>query len=389
MVQSRVRIEKIKVKDVYQFACETPDKHRVDGIVPITEHRALAHSNNPYADGEDIGLLVASMGDRCIGYIGIVPGLLRHGDQMSKVHWLSAFFVPPRFRNTAAALFLLESVQSLDYDIITGGLSRDAERVCRGMGFREAGTLVYSQVNIAKVNFPASGQALLNYFLMKRHIRFRAPCVADRVFYPLFKKLWYNFTSREFNRRSAGYSFREVNEISPDWASLTQHHSIPAEFYRGPEILNWMMKYPWVVESRKSDPTASAYFFSDTRPLFRNIPIAISSSDGGDERGFIILSVVSKRQKIILSVLDFNLVNPEVQQYACSVILEYAKKNRADCINLPESLASIFRSIKLIDPFVLKKKRIYFCHPKNEESPLAAALVDIRFDYCDGDTTYT
>ena len=57
-----LRIEEIRVKELAQFA----ERHFDDGlrgqVVPISRLRAAAHAANPYADPDDVTLIVAMRG---------------------------------------------------------------------------------------------------------------------------------------------------------------------------------------------------------------------------------------------------------------------------------------------------------------------------------------
>ena len=43
--------------------------------LPISEHRAVSHANNPRANVNDVLLFLAKEGDELIGYMGILPDL--------------------------------------------------------------------------------------------------------------------------------------------------------------------------------------------------------------------------------------------------------------------------------------------------------------------------
>jgi hypothetical protein len=142
------------------------------GILPIGKPRALAYATNPCADENDIGLLVAYLGGQCIGYLGIMPGLLRRGDQFSKIYWLSTWFVPPEFRKTSVGLPLLLNALSLKYDLVVCGMTDEAERVYRGLRFRELGQLKYCIINFEILNLLGLGLRVLRKILRKLGVQF-------------------------------------------------------------------------------------------------------------------------------------------------------------------------------------------------------------------------
>ena len=58
-----------------------------------------ARTGNPDASPDDVGLLLAYQEGRCVGTLGLVPGRISLGDRVETVDWLSAWYVPPEFRN--------------------------------------------------------------------------------------------------------------------------------------------------------------------------------------------------------------------------------------------------------------------------------------------------
>jgi hypothetical protein len=83
----------IKIKDLNHIAIEAKNNEDRYPFLPITEIRALAQMKNPVADKEDIGLILIYYDKKCVGYLGLLPCLLKKGTNVSKVYIFSAFFV--------------------------------------------------------------------------------------------------------------------------------------------------------------------------------------------------------------------------------------------------------------------------------------------------------
>ena len=89
-----IRIEHIRVKNLLGFAERVIASASPGQFIPISLQRARAHAHNPYADPEDVALLAAiDAEDEVVGYFGILPLILRHGDQLHKVHWFTTWNV--------------------------------------------------------------------------------------------------------------------------------------------------------------------------------------------------------------------------------------------------------------------------------------------------------
>jgi len=59
MTSDGIRFEHIKVKDLPTFAEGVLCTAKQGQFVPISMQRAVAHAHNPYAEPDDVGLLVA------------------------------------------------------------------------------------------------------------------------------------------------------------------------------------------------------------------------------------------------------------------------------------------------------------------------------------------
>src|ERR1035438_2521134 len=75
--------------------------------IPVTKHRALSHSLNPRASGEDKILFIAWENDEVAGYIGVLPDRIVQENRWEKTGWLSCFWVDPEYRGKkiSSALF--------------------------------------------------------------------------------------------------------------------------------------------------------------------------------------------------------------------------------------------------------------------------------------------
>ena len=59
MAEKEIKIEKIKAKLLYKFSNQFYACGKNDDLIPIGKRRAIAFTNNPCADNDDIGLLAA------------------------------------------------------------------------------------------------------------------------------------------------------------------------------------------------------------------------------------------------------------------------------------------------------------------------------------------
>ncbi|MFQ5823911.1 MAG: hypothetical protein ACE5JB_07645 [bacterium] len=393
MAQEQIRIEKIRVKELHDFACRILDRTKDNDIIPISKHRALAYSKNPYADDNDIGLLVAYMGNKCIGYLGIMPGLLRTGNKFSKVYWFSTWYVPLEFRKTSVGSLLMMNALSVKYDFLANapGMSREAQRVYRALHFHELGPLDYYMITVERLNWFYVAFRLLQRILNKIGIDFEILDNLTRasvfIFTPIRRIIYDLLLHNQANQQIKNISYKEVSEID-DYLMQIKHRANSTGFYRDTDIINWMLKYKWILEPDKIETPKLNYRFAYVQDVFRYIALKVYSPDGKDYKGFMVLSVSSENLKTVLKVLDFCFLNRDDYKYIVSLALKYARTYKATNIVLPGSLATYIKDGVLMKFLLHKEYIFYFCHPKSRNSPLATSLNDIELQFCDGDIPF-
>ncbi len=389
----RIRIQKIKSRDLYKFACQGLDEVKRDNIIPITKPLALALANNPCAGADDIGLLVAYAGDKCLGYLGLMPGLLKVGNSISKIYWFSSWYVPAKFRATSVGGMLIINALSLRYDIVTTGLSRAAIRVLRGMGLPELRPLEYCVIDIYRINLLSYIFYLLQRILtkigVKQIITNSAFCLPERFLSFPVKKVIYNVLSFLHKHKGEDISYEEVSALEEKSIEQTQPNINSAKFYRNVDVMNWMLKYNWMPEYDKAEKVDLNYYFFKIRDVAKIVAVKVFAGNEKEYKGFFALSISAERMKRTAKVLDFNMFNKNDYKYIAPIMFEYARKYLADYIELPKDLERYINNNIVERVLLRKKKRVYFCRPKDKNSPLALFRDDITLDYCDGDIAFT
>ena len=119
-------------------------------VAPISLRRALSQTNNPYSRPDDTALLVAIHKGKCVGYHGILPGLICHDGGIKRVHWTTTFFVSPNYRGKGVASCLLKEIQKLNIDFPVTWMTQSARKAYLKAGFKELGNLTYYQLRLEK-----------------------------------------------------------------------------------------------------------------------------------------------------------------------------------------------------------------------------------------------
>jgi GNAT superfamily N-acetyltransferase len=394
MSETDIRIDHIKVRDLVPFA-ERVISTSIEGqFVPITMQRALAHANNPYSAKDDVALLVAIDSDEeVVGYFGILPLLLREGKNFHKVHWFTTWNVSAKVRGRGIGGALMAEALSLRHDFLIVG-SVHARRVCREYGFWERDPLIYYWLDpsgMAQLNpiiwLRRGFRKLLRLFRIKKYIEISSPSAKTlaKAAAPITRYFFSPHLTRIEAELSTGFRFQEVNKIHAE--PNTPPHRSDVELHRNVDAVNWMLTYPWVVESGSSVTESLDYYFSDTRSMYEQI--AIEVYDMSDHYiGFVVFSASQQGEKTVLKTRDFRFEQPSYERAVLALALRYGREYDAETIELPAEAAR-FMPGKLHNVLLQPKERIYQCMPKSDDSPLALLWQEINFHLWDGDMSFS
>jgi GNAT superfamily N-acetyltransferase len=396
MNENSIRYEHIKVNELVEFADRAINAAQPGQFVPITRQRAIAHAHNPYAAPDDVALLAAiDEDDEVVGYFGVMPMQLRVGNNIHKTHWFTTWSVSSKVRGRGVGSKLMQEALTLAQDFFIVG-SVHARRVCRKYGFWEREPLTYYWID-------TSGMGSLNPLTwVLRSIRKIAHLLKidktiaisnqttkslDRALAPLTKKFFNTYLGQVKTSWMPEFKFKEVDQIRTDPVESQDHPEV--EMHRGIEIVNWMLTYPWVLETGQSPTEDKDYYFSDTRPLVRSIACELYAPDGDDYWGYAVFSVSQKGTSIFLKTLDFQLVKSQYFRYVLALALHFGQQFQADALEIPPELAPYLQSSLLGKILLQEKQRIYQCMPKSDDSPMAQSWHDIKLHLYDGDMAFS
>ena len=377
---SHIRIERIRQKGLLDFWRSVQSAPAFANVRPITSMRAISQAKNPYAQPEDVVLLVAYQGEKCIGYHGLLPGRLVRGGQAEPVFWVTTFYVDPAFRGKGIGRMLLQEIQRLKIDFVTTQMTPSAEQAYRRAGYLDLGHLDYYQMRLDRLAFQ----------------QFRAASnaepqtVAQRIFasfYHLRKKSFYDKMTHLTG--SGSLVLNKVERISSIFKdSISTHNAAPA-FHRGIEAINWMMMMPWVIAGNTSEGKAKNYYFTSSRDLFRYEATEILDPANNTPTGFVVLSASNKHGRSRIKILDHYYPSTTCRRLIVVVALINAARILADRVEFPAVFKEDFQKLTQKERLIKKQHRIYMYTPAHSESHLATAAGRITFDYCDGDTAFT
>ncbi len=392
MTDDEIKIERIKIKDLLEFAHRVLDP-AVDGqFIPITLQRAEAHARNPFADPEDVALLVATQGGQVVGFFGIMPISLKLDEQYHKVHWFSTWRVTPNLRGKSLGSQLMKEALALQEDFMIVGAG-PARKVCRKFGFWERAPLVYYQLDLTGMGrlnpavwFMRLLRRLLRLFKVHLAIENRFTRATARLLSPLSRWLFTRLVNHSLRKFKSSLQAQEVESVRPETPAQLVNLA-PVQFWRGAEVVNWMLHDPWVLEPGQSPTERMDFYFSDVRRLFKNVALELFSA--GDYQGYVVFQVTSGQAHTEVKILDVSLAASVDQRTLLPLALCYARQFNASLVSLPEAAVEDFRKTSLGKLLLLRRERIYQCMPRSQDSPLAQAWERLTFTFSDGDMPFS
>lgn len=389
-----VRIERVKLKDLRALAASA-----VDGAVPgtfilITKHRALAMTHNPFAQPNDVALLLAKRGERNVGYFGVMPVMLQHAGQLHKVHWLTTWAVAPDFLGKGLGSRLMEAALALDVDLAIVG-SKPARRVSTKYGFHELVPLHYVQLD-----FGLAGRfnplSLLLRLIRKPAslVRLRIPVeTLDRAFEKFFEAIFgwlvrpmlFWWLLKSLKPLMKGIRIEDVQQVVPP--KEEEPETRRTAFYRDSRVVNWMLAYPWVLQAGKSESERLNYGFTDSRPGFTMRAWQLYSPEGKN-LGYICFQSSKLRGRTSVKALDAVFADGANSERLLALALLFAQQQGAAMIEGSSELAKPMGGM-LKRLLVMRRQRTCQVHPRAADSPMAQAWQHIQQTYCDGDMAFT
>ena len=390
-MSEEIHYKYVKVKDLPALAEENIRGAEAGKFIPITRQRAAAMAANPYADPDDVGMTVAYKGDELVGYFGIMPILLKYGDQTSKVHFFSTWNVSPTVRGMGVGSQLMTESLKLGLDFMIVG-SIYARRVSEKHNFIKMHTLKINTIDFKSIwrfnpvtLFMRALRKTANLLGRKLDIEKTTRRVEGwfhKVYGRLFKRNNYPLLTGSFRKQLEGIEIKKVARVRDEIPAGVPPKEV--HLHRGPQIVNWMLEKPWVVLPGQSDTVNLNFYFSDVRPIFENIVYEIHKQD--KYLGYVVYQFSQIGKAKVLKILDVLMPNSNL---VLPLALKLGQEKEADEIIMNTTFAQDMKRNLLGRLLLVGRERIYQISPRTEDSPLAKHWQEIELDYCDGDMAFS
>ncbi|MBN2610475.1 MAG: GNAT family N-acetyltransferase [Bacteroidales bacterium] len=266
-----IQIKDISIEELKPFIESA--EYRQMPVIPISRHRAFSHLKNPSAAGGDKILFLAYDDDRFVGYLGAMPDLLYVDNKALKVAWLSCMWVDTSQRGKGIAPALLTHA----HEVWKGNL------------------LITNFIPIAKRAYDKTGlfTGFKNLPGVRGYLRFNLSGILPEKKPVLKKVLWLlKFTDALLNipneirlyrwksKYAAGKSdFEYVNYIDDEALDLIRSLSANHIAQKNKDNLQWLMQYPWILNTPFGDRNSGRYIFSTAKNDFRQLYIKLYNSN--------------------------------------------------------------------------------------------------------------
>ncbi len=363
----------IRARDLEAFAARVADGH-IRGLVPIIRARAASLARNPAASAEDIGLIVAFTPEQeCVGYVGLMPGLMRLGEKDRKVFWGCTALIGEPFRGTGLIDRLHDKARESVATLCATGNTPAADKMYRRWRFKEVTATHSRHVHLGHLDVQVWPGKIWRKLrgLPARGAAGRSP--APR---------------RSLCRLLAAAGLRRAEPVETDGTLSENAARLLRDrrgvfFYRSPETVNWMTALPWWSGPSPANETERRYYFNKEGKRLRYRVFDLRARRSGDFLGFAVFSVIEEDSEITLKLLDHAVRDDRDLGCLAALALRCAADAGADRLILPEAC---WRRSAVRMPFFKgswRPPQPYFISSRDEE--LLRSIPDLAFSAADGD----
>jgi hypothetical protein len=296
---------------------------------------------------------------------------------------MSTFYVLPEYRHRHVAFALLKESMLLDRDLVVTGYTPDAGQLYQALGFADLGHIDYIVLRAPRHRTADDQQSEKMTDSQDRtcSCQKQSAAVQDRVGMTT-RKYWLTCRARVAEAKPTTVSV-------VDQVPTTVDRRLSGEkpyFCRNADVMNWMLRYPWVRENIPA--TDPPYYFSDVRPIFRQLAMRIDDPQGAS--GIVIVSLSERMKRRVIKVLDCYAPTDSIYATFFHVVCTYAARFIADEVMLPSEMHPHLLRCGLPSDMVTWMRRSYLYHPPScRRSAIPSDTSSLHLSYCDGDTAFT
>ena len=250
--------------------------------LPITKRRAISQLANPRSDDSDLVLVAAFNKGQLIAYCGILPDVLRIGQQAPvKFGWGTTWWVDKQseYRGYAAIKILFTAMERYCQRIAMFDFSVDSKQVFDATRrFQEVARLDVSYFMLTlPPSWPVAG-SFTRWIAAKHHVI--------------------------FGRKLEKHGLRVQTIDSFDESLMLFVSTWAAEDPTARDLIDWhwILHFPWVSPNPEDQCTQKRYTFSSFAKDFRQIPLVVSRD--GKTLAFLFMTLRNGRLRLKYAYYD-------------------------------------------------------------------------------------
>jgi len=227
-------------------------------VFPITKHRLISHLHNPRASEDDVLLTISFDDNNFInGYIGTLPDYIYTNSGEQKIAWFSTWWVKPNDKNSniIGSMLFENAMKSYDNNIGVSGFAPSVEKVYKAS--RKFISLKKLKCKIIYVGSPIKNLKLI------KHPKLSSLYFALSIF-DFFINLFMKIKVRSL-KIPKDYSLEYINEIDNETSEIIKPFLKNELTKRSKQELDWILKYPWLVNSKDYTENEKYYFSSSAK----------------------------------------------------------------------------------------------------------------------------
>lgn len=371
-----MEIKRLNISELESYI--NSEEYKTSEDIPISRHRALSYINHPDAKTNDIVLCLAYIDGRLMGYLGILPGYLKLYDIHKKVGWLSCLWVSPNARGKGIAKVLVkEALQAWDYKVLATEFTPEAKNLYDRSGefeelYTATGVRGFLRFNLQEL-LPNRFPKLSGFKDILKAVDYTGNALVNMGLLFSGQK-----TSKNYTIEYLSYLDEETTEYINSW----QRREL---LCRDADELNWITRYPWVLNACTEDKNTKRYYFTSIAKRFNLLNIKLLD-ENENIIAFIMLSVRNNNLKIPYCFVEEKDVSKVLE-----VIYLHMHKMKLNMFTTYHPLLTKYIN-KSSTPFIYKRdiRRTYLAtHSLKSEIENFNTNSKLYFQDGDGDCAFT
>ena len=317
------------------------DDFKNSEVIPISKHRAISHIKNPRLKYSDKIMFLAYSDKILVGYLGVIPEKIYNSREEINVGWLSCIWVDIKVRGKGIAQNLLQhALTCWEGKILATEYTTSAKALYdKSNAFVELTTLEgcrgYLRFNFHEILIGKSS------FFRKIIPLLKLIDNSINVFNEIRLFFWRKKIHIDLNKVEY---INEIDSETSTFISLKQKEELTR---RNSDELNWIIKYPWILNAPDEDAFSRKYHFSSLDKSFENISLKVFDNNN-QIIGFLMLVFRNNNLKIpycyfeeknsveVLNVLFYHILKKKVNMVTVynPSIVNYFKTRRTPFFHL-------------------------------------------------------